>query len=75
MLHIARLHTADSNVQVFDTALQELGTEGVRLRHGVRTDLLAATEQAGGLTSEIAEQTAGMLRDQCGDANAVPLTC
>ena len=75
MLHIACLHTADSNVQVFDTALQELGTEGVRLRHGVRADLLAAAEQAGGLTPEIAEQTAGVLRDLCDGADAVLLTC
>ncbi len=75
MTHIACLHTADSNIQVFDTALQELGTEGVTLHHSVRADLLAAAEQAGGLTPEIAEQTASVLRGLCDNADAVLLTC
>lgn len=75
MSRIACLHTADSNIEVFDMALKELGMEGVELRHSVRADLLAAAEQAGGLTPEIAEQTAGVLRDLCDGADAVLLTC
>jgi len=75
MLRIACPHTADSNIEVFDVALQELGTEGVELHHSVRADLLAAAEQAGGLTPEIAERTAGTLRGLCDDADAVLLTC
>ena len=75
MPRIACLHTGDSNIEVFDVALQELGTEGVELRHSVRADLLAAAEQAGGLTPEIAEQTAGVLRGLCDGADAVLLTC
>lgn len=75
MPHIACLHTVDSNIQVFDTALQELGAEGVKLHHTVRADLLAAAEQAGGLTPEIAEWTADVLRGLCGNADVVLLTC
>ena len=75
MPHIACLHTADSNVQVFDTALEELGTKGVTLHHSVRADLLAAAEQAGGLTPEIAERTAVVLRHLCDGADVVLLTC
>ena len=75
MTRIACLHTAGSNIPVFDTALQELATEGVRLHHIVRADLLAAAEQAGGLTPEIAEQTAGVLRSLCDAADVVLLTC
>ena len=75
MPRIACLHTADSNIQVFDMALQGLGIKGVELRHSVRADLLAAAEQAGGLTPGIAERTAGVLRGLCDGADAVLLTC
>lgn len=75
MFRIACLQTADSNLEVFDMTLKELGMEGVELRHSVRADLLAAAEQAGGLTPEIAERTAGVLRGLCDGADAVLLTC
>ncbi len=52
MPRIACLHTADSNIQVFDMALQELGMEGVKLHHSVRADLLADAEKAGGLRAQ-----------------------
>jgi hypothetical protein len=48
---------------------------GVELRHSVRADLLAAAEQAGGLTRAIAQQTSDALRALCADADAVLLTC
>ena len=75
MTHIACLHTAASNIQIFDAALQEVGTKGVRLHHSVRADLLAAAEQAGELTPQIAEQTSDVLRSLCDSADAVLLTC
>ncbi len=75
MPRIACLHTADSNIQVFDMALQELGMEGVKLHHSVRADLLADAEKAGGLTPGIAERTAAVLRGLCDGADAVLLTC
>jgi hypothetical protein len=69
------LHTAPSNIAVFDRALREAGLSGVDLRHWVRADLLAAAAQAGGLTPAIARETADALADLCDDADAVLLTC
>jgi hypothetical protein len=72
---IACLHTADSNIRIFDTCLRELGQIEIELRHSVRADLLTAAEQAGGLTSVIVEQTSVALLALCNDADAVLLTC
>lgn len=72
---IACLHTAESNIQVFDNALGKSGLTGVVLRHAVRADLLAAAEQAGGLTTTISSQTSQALRELCKEADAVLLTC
>ena len=69
-MKIACLHTAESNVAIFEAARPD----GVSLRHAVRPDLLAAAE-AEGLTPAIAAATAealGALRD---GADAVLLTC
>jgi hypothetical protein len=68
-MRIACLHTAASNAAVFDAACPP----GVALIHAVRPDLLAAAEAAGGLTPEIAIETAVALRWLEGDA--VLLTC
>ena len=75
MIRIACLHTAESNVAVFDAALDTLGTAGVELRRCVRADLLGAAERAGGLTPAITAQTAEALRELCDGADAVLLTC
>ncbi len=75
MPRIACLHTAESNVAVFDAALRELGRDDVELQHLVRADLLADAEAAGGLTPAIAAETSGELRALCGDTDAVLLTC
>ncbi len=74
---IACLHTAGSNIAVFDGALAASGLAagGVRLRHHVRPGLLRATEAAGVLTPEIARQAREALRDLARDADAVLLTC
>jgi hypothetical protein len=67
---IACLHSAESNVAIFEAARPD----GVTLSHAVRPDLLAAAE-AEGLTPAITAATAqvlGVLRD---GANAVLLTC
>ncbi len=70
-MRIACLHTASSNVAVFDGARPE----GVELVHAVRPDLLAAAEAAGGLTPEIADATGAALRALAEGAEAVLLTC
>ena len=78
-IQIACLHTAASNVAVFDAALQTAmrtaGLAGVVLRHTVRADILAAAEHAGQLTAAIAAQTVAALNDLCAGADAVLLTC
>ena len=75
MIRIACLHTAESNIAVFDVALHTTGLAGVELHHEVRADLLAAAEREGRLTPEIAAQTAEVLRGLRVEANAVLLTC
>ena len=75
MLRIACLHTAESNIAVFDAALRASGLAGVELRHTVRADLLAAAEAGGGLTPDIALQTADALRGLQAQADAILLTC
>ncbi|MDP4024988.1 aspartate/glutamate racemase family protein [Methylobacterium sp. NEAU 140] len=75
MRRVACLHTAESNVAVFDDALGRSGLRGIALGHTVRADLLADAERAGGVTPEIAVRTADALRGLCASADAVLLTC
>ena len=69
-MKIACLHTAESNVAIFDAARPD----GVNLRHAVRPDLLAAAE-AEGLTPSLAAATAQALGALGDGADAVLLTC
>ncbi len=72
---IACLHTADSNIAVFEAAARELGLAADVLVHAVRPDLLAAAERSGGLTEDIAGQTAAALSALAAGSDAVILTC
>jgi hypothetical protein len=74
-MRIACLHTADSNIAVFEAAARQLGLADGALHHDVRADLLAAAEQAGMVTPEIAAQTAEALLRLSNGADAVILTC
>jgi len=69
---IACLHTAESNVAVFDAAAAALGAN---LTHLVRADLLQAAEAAGGMTPAVAAKTAALLHRLAEGADAVLLTC
>ena len=71
-LRIACLHTVDSNIAVFEAASLGLG---VSLSHSVRSDLLSRSEAAGGLTAEIRDEAAALLRGLASGADAVLLTC
>ena len=72
MRTIACLHTAASNIAVFDAACPP----GARLTHTVREDLLTDAEAAGALTDEIAHRTARALEALAVYAvDAVLLTC
>jgi len=74
-MKIACLHTAENNIAVFDAAAKELGIADGTLFHEVRSDLLDAAEKSGGLTRDIANETASALRSLSRNADAVVLTC
>ncbi|SDR17784.1 hypothetical protein SAMN04490186_3803 [Pseudomonas grimontii] len=74
-MRIACLHTAASNISVFDTAAKALGIGPGVLRHEVRADLLAAAENAGHLSADICVSTASALLALAEQADAVVLTC
>ncbi|TKJ77698.1 Asp/Glu racemase [Pseudomonas sp. CFBP13509] len=74
-MRIACLHTAASNISVFETAAKALGIGADVLRHEVRADLLAAAENAGHLSAEICASTASALLALAEQADAVVLTC
>jgi aspartate/glutamate racemase len=71
-MRIACLHTAASNIAVFAAACPD---PAVELSHEVRADLLAAAEQAGRVTPEIAARTAEALARLSLTSDAVILTC
>ena len=75
MTRIACLHTADSNISVFDSALAELGKDEVKLIHAVRSDLLFEAEAAGAMTPEIERQAIDQLCALSVDVDAVIMTC
>ena len=74
-MRIACLHTAHSNVAVFEDAALQLGLPAGVLCHGVRPDLLADAEAAGGVTAQIEEATQRALMELAFSADAVLLTC
>jgi hypothetical protein len=69
---VACLHTADSNIAIFDAAAAGLD---LSLRHVVRSDLLAAAETAGGLTPDIVAATEIALRQAAVGVDMVLLAC
>jgi hypothetical protein len=60
-MHIACLHTAASNIAVFEAAAHRLGLPPGTLRHEVRPELLEAAQHAGALTPEIVQATCAAL--------------
>lgn len=74
-MRIACLHTASSNIAVFEKTAMSIDKDSLHLTHTVRSDLLTAAERAGGLTPEITAQTQQALRGLCHDHDAVLLTC
>jgi hypothetical protein len=69
------LHTATSNVAVFERAHAALALDDVTLDHVVRADLLAAAVDAGGLTPAIESETVAALGVLRHEADGVLLTC
>jgi hypothetical protein len=75
------LHTATSNIAVFDRALIDgdlAGDDGatdIELHHVVRADLLAAAEANGGLIPSVRADAATALRQLADECDGVLLTC
>ncbi|OXE36525.1 MAG: Asp/Glu racemase [Phenylobacterium zucineum] len=74
-MRIACLHTAASNIDLFESARADLGWPDQRLQHHVRPDLLSAAEAAGGLTAEISAETDRVLSELRCRFPVVLLTC
>ncbi|MGV8926132.1 MAG: aspartate/glutamate racemase family protein [Ewingella sp.] len=74
-MHIACLHTADSNIAIFNAMADQLGLTPDRLSHHSRPDLLLAAAHAGGLTADIEQQTVAVLLGLAQTADLVLLTC
>ena len=74
-MKIACLHTAASNITVFDAAVRQMGMDDVVLTHLVNPELLSRVEEAGGMIEEVASQTRAILRTLAQTADAVVLTC
>lgn len=70
-MRLALLHTAASNIAVFDAA----APPGLDLTHLLRPDLLAAAEAAGGATPDILARTAAVVALAARYADAVLVTC
>jgi hypothetical protein len=72
---IACLHTADSNMAVFEAAARDMAMPELTLTHHVRADLLAAAERDGAMTPALAAETGRLLAELGRNADAVLLTC
>jgi hypothetical protein len=68
---VACLHTAASNVAVFEAACPA----DLTLRHSVRSDLLVEAEREGGVTETLEQWMAAALLALTREADAVVLTC
>jgi hypothetical protein len=69
---IACLHTAPSNISLFEAEAERLG---VRLVHAVRADLLEHAERAGGVSDTLRHDTVAALDALAAEAEMVLLTC
>ncbi|KAA1178051.1 Asp/Glu racemase [Rhizobium tropici] len=74
-MKIACLHTADSNIKIYEDAARQLGLPPGALYHHVRADLLLTAERLGGLTTDIVTETADVLQRLARDADAVIFNC
>ncbi|PQV89703.1 glutamate racemase [Cronobacter sakazakii] len=74
-MKIACLHTAQSNVAIFDEAARALDLPQDALTHKVMPHLLDQAQAAGGVTPEIEKETIAALADLRTDADVVLLTC
>jgi hypothetical protein len=75
LLHVSCLHSAQSNIAVFEAARRTLGLDDVMLKHRVRSDLLAQAESEGTASPAILRQTADEMLALAKGAHGLLLTC
>ncbi|HQZ13151.1 MAG TPA: aspartate/glutamate racemase family protein [Devosia sp.] len=75
MLNIHCLHSAQSNIAIFEAARRAQKLDDVMLKHRVRSDLLAAAEKAGEATPAIISNTVTELLALAKGAHGLLLTC
>jgi hypothetical protein len=73
-MRITCLHTANSNIAVFEKAAEDDAFAHVALTHTVRADLLAKVEH-GGFTASLEGEIVALLLELAADTDAVILTC
>ncbi|MDI3364033.1 glutamate racemase [Pantoea sp. V108_6] len=73
--NIACLHTAASNIAIFDDAARQLELDHLQLSHLVMPHLLAEAEASGGLTAGLHERLVALLRDLQPHFDVILITC
>lgn len=74
-MRIACLHTATSNIDIFEQAANRLALPAGQLHHVVQSNLLEETEKQGGITQAISNETLRIITELLEDADAVLVTC
>ncbi|MFB4355173.1 aspartate/glutamate racemase family protein [Pantoea sp. BS_4] len=75
MIAIACLHTAASNICIFDDAASQLPSGDLQLSHLVMPQLLAEAEASGGLTPELHARIGALLASLQPHFDAILMTC
>ena len=74
-MRIACLHTATSNIDIFEQAASRLALPAGQLHHVVQSNLLEEAEKQGGITQAISNETLRIITELLEDADAVLVTC
>lgn len=74
-MRIACLHTATSNIDIFEQAASRLALPAGQLHHVVQSNLLEEAEKQGGITQAISNETLSIITELLEDTDAVLVTC
>ena len=74
-MRIACLHTAASNIEIFERAATGLQLKAGQLSHAVHSELLDEAEQHGGITQAVETKTLQIVNALITQADAVLITC
>lgn len=75
MTVIACLHAAQSNIEVFEQALNVLDEDDIQLLHRVEGELFAQTQLEQAVTAPVISATRKVIEELCQQADAVIVTC